>query len=148
MAFRPQPLKLSSSDADLADDLPLPWGDGSMLGVRKLNDSGLVLHTRRWFDLGSELALSLQLPEDETPLAGREDRPVFIHVHAAVAGRRVVKDSPIGRIYEVTLVFNPKSSEQRRRLSQIASGFSRAGIAVPTERNSHTGEPNPLFGLN
>lgn len=120
-----------------------------MLGVRRFNDSGLVLHTRRWFDLGSELALSLQLPEAAAAaLAGRGDGPEFIHVHVAVASRRVVKDSPIGRIYEVTLVFNPRSPEQRQRLSQIAREFSRAGIAVPTERNLRTGEPNPLFGLN
>ena len=146
MAFQSQPLNPRVGHADGSPDLSVPGGDGSILGVRRLNDAGLILHTRRWFELGSQLALSLQVPGEDQ--AGRSAAPVFVHVQAAVAGRRVIKDSTIGRIYEVTLVFQPRSLEQRQRLGRIASEYPRGGIAVPSECNARTGEPNPLFGLN
>lgn len=146
MAYRSQPLKARAGHPGGLSGVLSQGTDGLMLGVRRLNQSGLVLHTRRCLEPGSQLALSLQVPGES--MTGRIGAPVFVHVHATVAGRRVVKDSAIGRIYEVTLVFHPHSPEQRQRLGRIASEFPRGGIAVPSECNTPTGSPNPLFGLN
>lgn len=146
MAFSSQPLNPRFADGAHRPEDQVPGEDGSMLGVRRLNASGMVLHTRRGLELGAHLALSLELPGSGD--VGGRDASSFVHIRATVAGRRIVKESSIGRIYEVTLVFHPRTSEQQRQLGEIAADFPGCGIAVPSERNARTGEPNPLFGLN
>jgi hypothetical protein len=123
--------------------------DALVLGLTQLTKHGMVLRTRRRFEVASIISVGLRLDG--------KGGAKFLQLKGCVVDQQLVRDSAIGKIFEVVVVFDLLSAEEAALVEEAvdggrgvipadvpvqggAGGAERIGVLEP--------QLTGLFGLN